>query len=256
MSEPVEFNTITDGTTCGDGTFDKLMQSIKSHLKEEYDSSRIRGSEYSQVYLGSLQSAMSQAIQWELGAQIAANQALLLEQQILIAERQKSLLDEQIQQIIAQTALTNQQTANLTLEAVNIPKQGEILDLQSEQLNYGNLQIVERTRADKYNVEDMLPAQKAILDQKKFTEEAQIKDSVNGAAVVGTIGARNKLLEAQKEGFDRDAEQKATRTLVDTWGMAIGSGIGGEEYPDAIGKAQISNILEQLRNKADLSYTP
>jgi hypothetical protein len=156
----------------------------------------------------------------------------------------------------AQAVNLGKEGNRLDLEAVNIPKQGDILDLQGEQINYTNLQIVEKTRADTYNVDQMLPSQKAILDQKKITEEAQTKSVTTQGTVTGSIGARNDLLTAQKEGFYRDAEQKAMRALSEVWGLAIGSSLDGTEIPDAVGKAEISDALEQVRAGANIPYTP
>jgi hypothetical protein len=55
---------ITDGTIEGNGVFDKLMAAGEAHLQREYSSNRITGKEYSTVYLGMMQSAMAQAIQF------------------------------------------------------------------------------------------------------------------------------------------------------------------------------------------------
>ena len=157
----VDFSDITDGCPQGDGIFDVLMKSVKAHLKEEYDAQRIRGSEYTQVYLGSLQSAMGQAIQWQLGAQIAANQALLIEKQWQNADRQNELLEQQRALLIAQTAQvieqtkvttkqidqTEQQTSmivaqteGVTATNLNIPKQGDALD--AEVINLGKQGLI------------------------------------------------------------------------------------------------------------------
>lgn len=55
---------ITTGAVDGDGVFDKLMAAGEAHLRQEYDRNRITGKEYSTVYLGMMQSAMSSAIQY------------------------------------------------------------------------------------------------------------------------------------------------------------------------------------------------
>lgn len=67
---------LTDGTVDGEGIFDKLMASGEAHLKREYQNNRITGKEYSTVYLGMMQSAMAQSIQFLT----AAKQADLLTQ--------------------------------------------------------------------------------------------------------------------------------------------------------------------------------
>lgn len=256
----VDFTEITDGCPQGDGIFDLMLSSVKAHLKEEYDAQRIRGSEYTQVYLGALQAAMGQSMQWHLSATVARNQALLLEQQIANAEKENLLLEEQRSLLIAQTAQVLQQTSNLVLEGVNIPKQGDILDAQESDIAASTALRVQQTEesvknvelAD-YNLTTQLPVQTAILDQKLITEEAQTKDSTSQGAVGGAIGRRNSLLDKQSAGFDRDAEQKAARSVFDTWGMAIGSGIDGVEFPAEVQTDKLDEIIRHLRDGAGMN---
>ncbi|AGH57612.1 virion structural protein [Pseudoalteromonas phage pYD6-A] len=256
----VDFDEITDGCPSGDGIFDKLMRSIKAHLEMEYDNQRIRGSEYTQVYLNALQTAIGQSLQWQLGAQIAENQALLIEKQIEGVEKQNLLLDEQRALLIAQKDQVLQQTINLNLEALNIPKQGDILDAQEADIAASTALRAQQTLTEEkntgiadYNLLSTLPAQKAILDQKLVTEEAQTKDVTSQGTVGGNMGKRNSLLEKQTAGFDRDAEQKAARAVFDTWGMAIGSGIDGTEFPAEVQTAKLDEVIRQLREGAGIA---
>ena len=61
---PIAITDVTTGTIDGDGVFDKLMAAGEVHLLREYKATRITGKEYSTVYLGLIQSAMAQAIQF------------------------------------------------------------------------------------------------------------------------------------------------------------------------------------------------
>ena len=60
-------------------------------------------------------------------------------------------------------------------------------------------------------------ANNALIAQKVKTEKAQIQDTVDGEVVVGVTGAQTALYKQQKEGFIRDAEQKALKIISDTW---------------------------------------
>ena len=252
MTDQVVFKDITDGCPAGDGVFDQLMKSIKSHLMEEYTANRIRGSEYTQVYLQSLQTAMQQSIQWQLGAQIAENQAKLIEKQVEQAEKQLLLLEEQRQLLIVQTDQARQQTVNLALDADNIPKQGDLLEAQTEQVGKQTELIVLQAQAQQYNVEETLPAQKAILDQKLITEEAQTKTTTSQGPVEGQLGAQRGLYLKQTEGFDRDAEQKASRIVSDIWGISVSADVADTLIPDNVVKTQMDEMLSDLKNKAGL----
>lgn len=68
----IDINKVTDGSVAGEGSFDKLAVAMARHLEIEYDAGRIVGTEYANVYLGGLQSAMAQSIQFELSRTIAA----------------------------------------------------------------------------------------------------------------------------------------------------------------------------------------
>ncbi len=226
----------------GTGAFDSLMQATKNHLQEEYKAGRIKGTEYSQVYLGSLVAVMDQAVKF-LGIQqqdkliaaqiqeiearkalieaqrdnaIIEGQNLILQGQLIEAQKDKTqaeiilvnaqkdkllaeipkvaaeiaLIENQILQISAQVQLTEQQRSNLIAEALNIPKQGNLLDKQV-----------------------------TLMDQKTKTEEAQIKDIIDGQPVVGIIGKQKTLYERQADGFLRDAEHKMAKLMADVWAV-------------------------------------
>ena len=53
----------------GSGAFDVLMRATKMHLLEEYNASRITGSDYSTVYLGALVQVLQTATQFLMNEQ-------------------------------------------------------------------------------------------------------------------------------------------------------------------------------------------
>lgn len=67
---------------------------------------------------------------------------------------------------------------------------------------------------------ELMNAQTALVEQQTVTETAQ---TVNPAGfpggTAGVVGKQMELYQAQAEGFERDAEQKATKILVDTWNV-------------------------------------
>lgn len=252
-----DFKDITDGCPSGNGVFDEMMRSVKAHLKEEYDSQRIRGSEYTQVYLQSLQAAMTQSIQWQLGADIAKKQAELIEAQVEGQRKQNDILLEQLAQTIAQTELIRVQTANAIEEGKIIPHQKELVEeqvvqagLQSQMITQQTLTEEENTKTAKYNVDEMLPAQKVIYDQKLITEQAQTQNTSVKGNIEGIVGAQRNLYNKQIDGYDRDAEQKAVRTLTDTYGVALSSDV--TNIPSAIENQNVSSALTSLLNNAGL----
>lgn len=317
----IKTEDLTEATLDGGGVFDELMRATKAHLQEEYTRGRIKGPEYSQVYLGAMQSVLSQAIQFTLEKDRSAAQADLLREQAATEIKNRELVDNQIKKTVAeikianeqlkltkaQVAMTQQQTLNVEVErttliqqqqrykeeTLNITKQRDqiaaqievtrqqelnleaerdALHIQPQVLNQqiSNLQqenmLTEATRervcqerrnlsAD-YERLVMLPelttwqientksenkvlegnasklaqeicklaAEYRLLEQKLLTERAQVyeagvdQDSVIGRQK-GSLAAQTALYGAQRDGFVRDAEQKATKIMVDSWNV-------------------------------------
>ena len=90
----------------GSGVFDKLMHAINGNILVQHESGRIKGPEYAQVYLGSMQTAVVEAMKFMLtkeqlakdlelkAAQIAA---IATENSIKQAQSDKDLLVKQAQ---------------------------------------------------------------------------------------------------------------------------------------------------------------
>ncbi len=68
VSEDGEFNVT------GGGVFDNLMTTLNTQIGAQFDLGRLTGAEYSAVYLGSVQTAVSEAMKFILQRQIAEEQ--------------------------------------------------------------------------------------------------------------------------------------------------------------------------------------
>lgn len=192
---PITLNDLTQADVSGDGVFDVLMRTTRAHLNEEYQKQRIKGAEYAQVYLGSLAPILDQSVRFLLEKDKAALEAQLVEQQVLLVQAQT--LEAQ-----AKADLVRQQIENAKLEHDLIAAQVCKLKAEYDVLLEQRLKTVEET---------------GLLAQKKVTERAQ---TVEAGVDEGSVVGRQKLLyKAQTEGFQRDAEQKAAKLLVDSWNV-------------------------------------
>lgn len=262
--------TLTEAKIDGNGVFDQLMTATKAHLDAEFKKGAIKGAEYAQVYLGQVQAAMSASLQFlafqskaDLEAALLQKQIDLVSAQIAQAGAQTALINAQIDnaklsdgktlaeidQVKAQTSLIQQQTTNALAEAVNIPKQGLVLDAQAAQTlqQKDNLvaqkeQIAQQTAnlvAEALNIPkqgEQIDAQTCLLKsqydntvqttlrvaketdlmaQKIITEKAQTTSL--GVDDNSVLGRQKALYQAQTAGFQRDAEQKAAGLLVQSW---------------------------------------
>ena len=58
--------TIVDGKWEGSGIFDVLMKAVTANIETQYRESRITGTDFSTIYLGSIQAILSQSISYAL----------------------------------------------------------------------------------------------------------------------------------------------------------------------------------------------
>lgn len=179
MSIPV--SQLTQATLDGSGVFDVLMRATKAHLEDEFKKNRIKGPEYSTVYLGSLTQVMQTALAFALAQTKTDLENQLLQKQIDLAVQQKLNAEAEHAVLVAQECKLRAEY-DLTKQAT----------LKGE---------VEAT----------------LLTQKVATEKAQIQ--ALGVDDNSVLGKQKLLYAAQTDGFKRDAEQKAAKIMIDTWSV-------------------------------------
>ena len=206
---------LTQNTLDGTGVFDVLMRANKVHLQAEFDKGRIKGSEYSTVYLGSLQSVMSTALQFITQRERIGLESQLLAQQILLAEigLQKANIELQlltaslakvpaeIAQLTAQTAMVTQQKLNLIDELQTAAKQRDKLTQDIATAVLQGVQITAQTA--------MVGQQKANLVDELITSAKQrdklTQDIANTAAQKLQIEAQTQTVTQQKTNLTLEA---------------------------------------------------
>lgn len=95
-------------------------------------------------------------------------------------------------------------------------------------------------------------AEVALLTQKRETELAQVSDLVSTGTVAGVIGKQKILLQKQTDGFDRDAEQKLSKIMVDTWSVRQTTD-GALANPAGIDDAAIAAVLAKAKQGINLT---
>ena len=121
----------------GDGIFDDMMEAVNSNIKAQYDAGRITGSDYASVYLGAMQTAISQSVQ------VMLNKALV-DAQVANEEAKTDLINVQIQeeQYKLDTLLPDEHADNLKdLEVKSsqiqaVEKDMELKDKQIQEEQY------------------------------------------------------------------------------------------------------------------------
>ncbi len=225
---------LTTQTVDGTGTFDVLMKGLKAHLQQEYEKSRITGAEYAKVYIALTEAAMGQAVQFLInressywGAIVAQQQALAAQAQVITARVQLETAKVQFYGIKAE-ALNNQAAYALTK-----------MKLSTESIGYC---------IAKYNLDNMLPAQLAGVNEQKEAQRAQTMDTRSDGitAVTGQIGKQKALYDQQITSYQRDSEVKAAKMFVDAW-ITMKTIDEGVLPPDGFTNVSLDEVLTALK---------
>ena len=174
---------VANGVSNGTGTFDKLMNSVNLYLDDQYENGRLKGTDYANVLLGSIQTVLAQSVQYTL-------QERLLEAQVDDVRKGIEVKDQQIANMVDELLTTAKQRldidkgieikeaqkSNLVAEGLNIPKQGLLLDEELETSN----------------------KQQLILDEELSLKVEQIKNSYTERVIKDKQAAELGLDEVVK----------------------------------------------------------
>lgn len=259
MSTPaVVLTDLTQASINGTGVFDTLMRAVREHLENEFKLGRIKGPEYSTVYLGSLDSVLQTSLNFvatskkiALEADLLAQQVLSLQAEVSLKAKQIELADKELLIAAQKLTLASREADIATAKLANIPKEGALLDAQaalqtqqkinliSEELGIdARTALTTQQAANAVHEGEVLVGQKCKLDAEydmilgttlkvagetsllaQKTVTERAQTSAVGVDADSVVGKQKALYGAQTEGFARDAEQKAAKLLVDTWSV-------------------------------------
>ena len=189
----IPISDFTEAKVDGEGVYDILMQANAAHLEKEFNASRIKGNEYAQIYLGTMQATMETAVQFFIQRHKLGYESKILEMQAKIAE-------VELEKVRVELEIARLNAQKIPAEIAVLEGQKCKLDAEYDVLIGQKLKVVQET---------------ALLQQKIATEKAQtIGGSVDPYSV---IGKQIHLYETQADGYKRDAEQKAAQIMISTW---------------------------------------
>ena len=140
--------------------------------------------------------AQTERTQYEVSTALPAEVANKTKQTALLTYELTSIKPQELAIKVAQAGLTQYELTQLK------PKE---LELATKNIALAEKQI------------EAQEAQSLLYTQKTVTEKAQTDNTVVGANSV--VDRQNKMMGAQTDGFKRDAEQKSTKLLIDTWSL-------------------------------------
>ena len=116
----------------GSGVFDKLMHAINGNILVQYESGRIKGPEYAQVYLGSMQTAVVEATKFMLTKEQIAKDIDLKQAQIDKLNDDKLTSAKQREGIAKDLGLKQAQIDKLNDDKLTSAKQRDLYQRQIE----------------------------------------------------------------------------------------------------------------------------
>lgn len=206
------------------------------------------------------------------------------------ALKQAEVMDAQIAGTEAQTAQTLYQTENLlplekskglkqidaiTAEISGLAAKTEQTLYETTQMLPAQKQAIEKDIAIKgYQLTDVLPAQVAgttadtqgkiynnnyllpaqlesLKEQTEGHRSKTLDTRTDGTTVKGSVGVQKDLQKQQIVSFQRDAETKMTKMMLDAWSIQK-SMDEGLEPPTAVTNTNISTAIAKVRTNLDL----
>jgi Skp family chaperone for outer membrane proteins len=156
--------------------------------------------------------------------------------------------------IVALLTTTNNDTTKTTNDTTRIT--AEITALVAKTADDALRTINDTTRAtndtNKINAEmDALvlktAAEVALLNQKTQTELAQVVDSIATGTVTGVIGKQKLLFAKQTDGFDRDAEQKLAKMMIDSYAVRLTTNGDGDSTSAGLNDAHVKAVVNKAK---------
>lgn len=219
----------------GTGVFDKLMEAMKLHLKDEFDEGRITGPEFATVYLGALQATLQQSLTFLLSEQEASAKIDLIEKQIAEAE-------ERIDLVRAQTAAEYEKIAASKAKTArdNVLNGKQVLKVEQE------TSLIDKQEDDQVFITTQLRPEEVT----KLQEEIDLLESRDLEQIAATTRSDDEstqkiaLMAAQTLGFASDTKIKLLKQMQDGFAVALSiAGVGN------IPEANQDNAIDDLSNE-------
>jgi hypothetical protein len=218
-----QWTGLTTKTIDGTGSFDVVMFSIKTHLKEEYEAGRLTGLDYAKAYTELTGGAMSAGVQFLLGRDQAYWNGILVQAQARKAETESVLAMVQLEIGKANLVMTQHQAKAAEGQVALLKMQ-----LATEDAKYClTTEQVESKRAD--------------------TSDTR----TDGAPIVGTAGKQKELYTQQIDSYQKDSAYKVAKMFSDGWTVqkTLNENL---EAPNNFLNAEIDKVLESVRENVNL----
>lgn len=222
---------LTTGAIDGDGAFDKLMVGLKAHLTSEFEKGRISAADFTKAYIELTSMAMQGAMEFlfrsrenDWSIRLAQMQTKKAEAEAVMAGVMLETSKHQLAAAVQQQNLLKAQNALVTLQ------------LATEDVKYNlALQQIE------------------LVKEQTEVQRAQTKDErTDSTTVAGLLGTQKALYEEQIASYEKDAQHKIFRSMLDAW-ITNKSVIETTDMPTGLNNTEITAVLTKLRTNNSLT---
>lgn len=241
------------GKVSGDGTLDKILESLKANLWLEYHNGRITGAEYAQAYVAMTQGALQSAVQfliskdkayWDaLLAQTQAYSALVdletKKMQLLNAKFQAYLIRSQFADTVFGLAIKDKQYGTMVLtDSLNNNKDNREERITSKQIE--TMILTDSLNTNKDNREERVTSQQIVLNTNKDSREERVTSK------------QIAVMSQQIDSYKRKDERETIKLQTDAW--AVTKGIAEDTaVPTPLANPAIITAMTKELNNVGLS---
>ena len=192
----------------GTGVFDIIMKAANENIKIQSQTSRITGAEYAEVYLGTMQSAIAEAMKFLLAKEITEKDIELKDSQIVGMGYDNQVKAEQvIMSVFEREFIQPKQLEKVTAEISLMGKDEELKDSQIVGSGYDNQVKEQQVAESKFKVTNMLPAEEArLIAQTNEIKDATIRSNTKLDDELLTTEKQRAVLDEELETSDKQQE--------------------------------------------------
>jgi len=253
VPEGATVEDITEACIGGDGAFDQFMQAAGVHLEQEFKKQRIKGPEYSQVYLGGMQAAMAQAVAFTLGRDQAAIAAEMARYAGEKAFYENELIKSQICKSQAEIELLEQQKMLTTVQLwAEIAKTDDGIQEQMHNILDDDNLYGPRNTTTKSIIGSQVNttiAEESLVKQKTDTELGNVDSSIFDDQSI--LGRKSSLHRAQANGFNRNAEVAIAKVYADYQSVATTALDDNDPGNELSNGGNVDSVLQTARYGVD-----
>ena len=189
-------------------------------------------------------------------AQVDYQTNTVLPQEVAVAQKRVDIGTAEISLTTANVNKTNYETQSL------FPAQKAKIDKDAAKTNYETtdllvsqkLNVDQDTAVKQYQKDHLLPAQKDNFDEQTEAHRAKTLDtrSDNTTAVAGSMGKQKDLHSEQITAYQRDAEAKAVKMVLDTWitRKTVDEATG---LPSELDTTALNTLIEEMKTNLGFS---